>query len=141
MAPKVGQVVVHHFLWFEEQTAGLVEGRKPRPCVIIAVEPDPAGTGYKTTVLPITSRKPRADAHAVAVPPSLKRTLGLDQARDAWVIVDDANVFTWPGFDLVPQAGGGFARGLVTAGFFQQLREAVLLARGRGRPRRIDRDS
>ena len=36
--PQVGQIVDHYFLWADEEAAGQVEGRKPRPCVIIAVE-------------------------------------------------------------------------------------------------------
>ena len=52
--------------------------------------------------------------------------MGLDPARDAWVVIDDANVFVWPGFDLVPQVGGGFVRGAVTRAFFERIREAVL---------------
>jgi hypothetical protein len=36
-APKPGQVVSHHFLWAEERATRLVEGRKARPCVVLAV--------------------------------------------------------------------------------------------------------
>jgi hypothetical protein len=36
--PQVGQIVDQHFLWIDEQTAGRTEGRKARPCLIIAVE-------------------------------------------------------------------------------------------------------
>lgn len=101
-APRVGQVVEHFFLWSEEQSAGQVEGRKPRPCVIASVEA--AGGGQpRVTILPITSQPPRAGAATVAVPATLKPRLGLDPARSAWVVVDEANVFTWLGFDLVAQ--------------------------------------
>ncbi len=74
------------------------------------------------------------------MPSHLIEPMGLDPARDAWVVIDDANVFVWPGFDLVPQVGGGFVCGAVTRAFFERVREAVLAVRPRGRPRRLDRD-
>jgi hypothetical protein len=138
--PRVGQVVEHQFLWFEEAVAGQIEGRKARPCLIVAVEPRPVSDPPRVTVLPITSRKPDATSTTIAVPDPLKEVMGLDRARDAWVVIDDANTFLWPGFDLVPQTGGGFVRGAVTRAFFKHVRETVEAVRSRGRPRRIDRD-
>jgi hypothetical protein len=50
-APRVGQIVNHHFLWIDEQAAGQIEGRKARPCLIIAVEPSAAhaAPSYRTS--------------------------------------------------------------------------------------------
>ena len=138
--PKVGQIVRHHFLWSEEKAAGRTEGAKPRPCIIIAVETRSEGDAPRVTVLPIPSQAPRSDAAAVAVPGSLKTRIELDPGRPAWVVVDQANVFTWPGFDLVPLSNGSFVRGTITSGFFQQIAAAVIATRARGRPRRTDRD-
>jgi hypothetical protein len=138
--PQVGQIVDHFFLWVEEQSAGQVEGRKARPCLIIAVERDRSGAPPRVTVLPITSQKPRAGSEAIAVPDNVKARIGLDRRRSAWVEIDDANIFTWPGFDLVPQSKGAYVRGVVTRGFFLQVRNAVLLIRARGRPRSVERD-
>jgi hypothetical protein len=138
-APKVGQVIEHHFLWFEEQTAGVIEGRKSRPCLIIAVEKIPPMSSPRVTVLPITSQAPR-NATAVAVPSQLHARLGLDPSRPAWVIIDDANVFAWPGFDLVPQPDGGFVRGIASASFFEHIRRAVIAVRSSGKPRTVKRD-
>src|SRR5712691_3716818 len=137
--PQVGQIVDHHFLWAEESSAGHVEGRKARPCLVIAVE-QRKGAAPRVTVLPVTSQPPRAGTTAVAVPDDVKVRIGLARARPAWLIVDDANVFAWPGYDLVPQRDGGFVRGVVTRGFFQLVRNAVLMAHARGRPRRLERD-
>jgi hypothetical protein len=64
----------------------------------------------------------------------------LDRTRAAWVVIDDANMFTWPGFDLIPQPGGGFVRGVVTRGFFIRIRDAVLAMHAAGRPRIVRRD-
>jgi mRNA-degrading endonuclease toxin of MazEF toxin-antitoxin module len=101
--PKAGQVVQHHFLWSAEQAGGRTEAGKSRPCIIIAVEARPGADFPRVTVLPITSRAPRSGTTAIAVPDSLKAHVGLDSARPAWVVIDEANVFTWPGYDLVPQ--------------------------------------
>lgn len=139
-APRVGQIVEHSFLWFEEAAAGQTEGRKTRPCLIVAVEPRAPANPPRVTVLPITSRRPPATSTAVEVPGNLMGRMGLDPARDAWVVIDDANVFVWPGFDLVPRTGGGFVRGSVARGFFERVRDEVVALRSRGRPRRVDRD-
>jgi len=138
-APKVGQIVEHHFLWLAEHAAGQFEGRKPRPCLIIAVE-ERTGSAPRVTVLPITSQAPRGGTTALAVPRELNARMGLDPKRDGWVVIDEANIFAWPGFDLIPQPGGGFVRASVTAGFFTPVRGAVLAAQPHGRPRRIERD-
>jgi len=38
---------------------------------------------------------------AVEIPARVKDHLGLDDER-SWVILNELNVFTWPGFDLRP---------------------------------------
>ena len=139
-APRVGQIVDHHFLWVAQHAAGEVEGRKARPCLIIAVERVSESKEPRVTLLPITSQPPARGTTALAIPNDCKARMGLDRRRRAWVIIDEANCFTWPGFDLVPQSGGGFVRGVVTRGFFALVREAVLGAHARGQPRVVKRD-
>jgi PemK-like, MazF-like toxin of type II toxin-antitoxin system len=136
--PRVGQIVDHYFLWLDERKAGQVEGRKARPCLIIAVEPQQHGEP-RVTVLPITSQPPRAAANVVAIPDEVKGRVSLDRLRPAWIVIDEANMFTWPGFDLVPQPHGGFVRGVITRGLFERVLAAVL-ARAPIRPRVVDRD-
>lgn len=138
-APKVGQIIDHHFLWVDEQAAGQIEGRKSRPCLIVAVEPQEGGE-HRVTVLPITSQVPRPGAGAVAIPDNVKPRIGLDRSRPAWIILEEANIFTWPGFDLVPQPDGSFVRGVITRGLFERVRAALLAPRQRHRPRLVDRD-
>jgi hypothetical protein len=137
--PQVGQIIDHHFLWVDEQAAGQIEGRKSRPCLIVAVEPQ-EGSGHRVTVLPITSQMLRPGAGAVAIPEEVKPRLGLDRSRPAWIILEEANVFTWPGFDLVPQSDGSFVRGVITRGVFERVRTALLSSRRHHRPRLVDRD-
>ena len=100
-APKVGQIVEHYFLWLAEQAGGRVEGQKSRPCLILAVEERPH-SAPRVTLLPITSQSPRGGTSALAIPRELNTRLGLDPKRDACLVLDETNVFVWPGFDLVP---------------------------------------
>jgi hypothetical protein len=139
-APQVGQVVEHHFLWFDEAAAGRTEGRKPRPCLVVAIELPAGSIAPRVSVLPITSQTPRPGSTSIRVPDALKTRMGIDPVRDAWVVLDDANSFAWPGFDLVPQTNGTYVRGTVTASFFVQVRDTVVALRARNRPRRVDRD-
>lgn len=127
--PQVGQIIEHYFLWGSEEAAGLVEGRKARPCLIVAVEYIAQNEQPRVTVLPITSQAPRIDANAIAIPNDIKNHIGLDQRRPAWIVIGEANAFTWPGFDLVPQRDGSFVRAVVTRGFFTSVRDAMLLLR------------
>ena len=139
-APNVGQIVLHQFLWADEQASGRTEGAKARPCIVIAVESLGGGHGPRVTVLPITSQSPRSGTTAIKIPDALKTRIGLDPAQPGWVVVDNANVFTWPGFDLVPSSDDAFIRESITSGFFQQIVNAVLAVHSRGQLRRTDRD-
>lgn len=94
----------------------------------------------RVTLLPITSQIPREGTSALAIPRELNARIGLDPSRDAWVVLDEANVFAWPGFDLVPQRSGGYVRGNVTAGFFTLVRNTLMTMRARGRPKLVERD-
>lgn len=102
--PEVGLVISYSYLWKEEAGRGQVEGRKDRPCAIVLAvdQPGPEPAGHKqVAVVPITHSPPRDPNAAVEIPPRVKEHLGLDTER-SWVILDEANVFTWPGFDLRP---------------------------------------
>jgi hypothetical protein len=135
-APQAGQIVDHYFLWGDEHKQGRVEGRKARPCLIIAVARESPNSAPRVALLPITSQPPRSEQNAIAIPDDIKPRIGLDRKRPEWLILDDVNVFTWPGFDLLPQANGSFVRGVVTRGFFALVRETALSVK----PRQIERD-
>jgi len=106
--PEAGLVISYSYLWKEEEERGQIEGRKDRPCAIILAiaHPDPAAGGQKqVTVVPITHSQPHDPNVAVEIPLRVKQHLGLDSER-SWVIMDEVNVFTWPGFDLRPVRRG-----------------------------------
>ena len=123
--PEVGLVISYSYLWKEEEERGQVEGRKDRPCAIVLAvdQPGPEPPGRKqVAVVPITHSPPRDPNAAVEIPPRVKEHLGLDAER-SWVILDEVNVFTWPGFDLRPIKRGETRVdfGLLPPSFFDQL--------------------
>ena len=102
--PETGLVISYSYLWSDEAEAGHVEGRKNRPCAIVLVVLQPEGKAPLVTVAPITHNPHRDPEAAVEIPPAVKRHLGLDD-QPSWIVLDDFNVFTWPGFDLRPIPG------------------------------------
>jgi hypothetical protein len=147
--PQVGLVVSYAYLWFEESERGQVEGAKDRPCaIVLAIEGpgDPGAPLYsdvsrrkQVAVAPITHSSPRDLDAAVEIPPRVKVHLGLDSDR-SWVVLDEVNVFVWPGYDLRPIRRGEerIDYGLLPPRFFDRLiaKFSELEARGKCRRRR-----
>lgn len=103
--PEKGLVIRYAFLWSEEHEGGRDEGRKDRPCGIVVSKTDEDG-GTKVIVVPITHVPPRADQHSLELTEAEKKAAGLDDERQ-WVILEELNRFTWPGYDLrkIPETG------------------------------------
>ena len=96
--PVPAQVIRYCYLWKSEQERGQEEGNKDRPCAVVLTAQAKEG-GFVVTVLPITHTPPYDPAEAVEIPAATKDRLGLDGAR-SWVVLTEANRFTWPGPDL-----------------------------------------
>lgn len=126
--PKVGLVICYSYLWRDEAKAGLEEGRKDRPCVIVIASELVDGQTI-VTVAPITHTPPSADelAHAIELPAATKVRLGLDDER-SWAIASDLNQFVWPGVDLRPTRRGGeeVAYGFLPGTMVDALRGKIL---------------
>jgi hypothetical protein len=108
--PIVGQVINYAYLWQSEHVRGQEEGLKDRPCaviLVIAADDDEE----RVTVLPITHTPPRQPELAIEIPTATKRRLGLDDER-SWIVLTEANRFTWPGPD-VRRTGRGDAASVV----------------------------
>jgi hypothetical protein len=100
--PQPGLVISYAHLRSEEAEEGRVEGRKDRSCaIVVAVETPEPVPRKRAAVVPITHAAPSDPRVAIEIPPRVKEHLGLDGER-SWVILDEFNVFTWPGFDLRP---------------------------------------
>ena len=98
--PFPGMVVRYSFLWSSEAKTGRTEGRKDRPCVVVTTIRRAGGGRFRVRVLPIT-HSPTEESRSIAIPPKVKRHLGLD-ADSSWIVLDEANEFFWPGVDLRP---------------------------------------
>jgi hypothetical protein len=96
--PLPAQVIRYSYLWHAEDSRGQEEGVKDRPCAIVMMTENEAGAPA-VTVLPITHTPPSDRADAIEIPYVTKRRLGLDDER-SWVVLTEANRFTWPGPDL-----------------------------------------
>ena len=114
-------------MWKREADAGREEGVKDRPCaVIIAIANDEGRP--RVLVLPITHTAPQSPDEGVELPQATKARLGLDEER-SWVIVSEANEFTWPGPDLRFLPGRGpdsTAYGFLPPLVFRAIRDKFL---------------
>ena len=75
-------------------------------------------------VAPVTHTPPR-ETPGVAIPQSVKRHLGLDDAP-SWVVLTELNRFVWPGPDIRPVKGGETPLyGAITAKLFEQVKQGI----------------
>lgn len=127
--PVPGLVIRYSYLWHSEYLAGRDEGRKDRPCAIIAaIQKDESGE-TRVLVLPITHSRPDPETAAVEIPAPVKRRLRLDNGS-SWVILSEWNEFAWPGYDLrrVPGADdASVAYGPLPPGLFATIRDRFLV--------------
>jgi hypothetical protein len=130
--PLPGLVIRYSFLWSREARAGATEGRKDRPCaIVVATQPNADGE-TRVAVVPVTHAPPQDPGAAVELPASVKAALGLDLAQ-AWICLDEVNVFVWPGYDLRHVPGTQrYDYGVLPQSLFEQVRDGVVaLHRGR----------
>ena len=102
--PEPGLVIRYSYLWQSEADAGLEEGDKKRPCAIILVVLSKGEMPF-VRVLPVTHSRPHDPESAIEIPLQTKKRLGLDEEQ-SWIILDEANDFTWPGPDHRPMVNG-----------------------------------
>ncbi len=122
-------MISYSYLWAREYRRGAEEGRKDRPCAIVAARQIVEGREV-VTVVPITHMAPADPADAIEIPPALKAHLGLDDLR-SWVVVTETNDFLWPGPDLRPIQGEmplRFDYGMLPPRFFAATRDRILQA-------------
>ncbi|MBV8192831.1 MAG: type II toxin-antitoxin system PemK/MazF family toxin, partial [Alphaproteobacteria bacterium] len=138
--PEPGLVVSYAYLWHTEYQAGQEEGHKDRPCVIVLVTEQQADGKTLVTVLPITHTAPTDAASSVEIPLSIKKHLGLDDAR-SWIVVSEGNEFLWPGYDLrrLPHADR-YDYGFLPPRYFAQVVRAFVSYHRRGKRRMSSRD-
>ena len=121
--PVPGLVIRYSYLWRSEHERGREEGVKDRPCAVVLALP-----GKSIVVLPITHSPPPKDEAALEIPEQIKQRLGLDSER-SWVVLTEANLFSWPGPDLRPRVNGDLSTvvyGLLPRSFFHAVRREFL---------------
>lgn len=132
--PVPGLVIRYSYLWHREHIEGIEEGRKDRPCAIVAAIRGQVGGDLRVLVLPVTHHPPHGNEQAVEIPALVKKRLGLDDDR-SWVVVSEWNEFVWPGPDLRRVHGGDnstVAYGMLPPRLFTEIRNQVLrLARSK----------
>jgi hypothetical protein len=126
--PVPGLVVRYSYLWHREYLEGAREGRKDRPCAIVAAIRREENGETRVLVLPITHTEPDANSKSIEIPEHTKQQLGLDSAR-SWIVLTEWNEFTWPGYDLRKLAEADdatVAYGVLPKGLFEKVRAGVL---------------
>jgi hypothetical protein len=137
--PVPGLVIRYSYLWRQEQETGAEEGRKDRPCAIVAAVQVGSDGSINTLVLPITHSPPKMSETALEIPAATKSRLGLDAER-SWILIDEWNEFVWPGPDLrrVPGADDrSVAYGVLPPAFFAELSRKFLMFRAGSHARRV----
>jgi hypothetical protein len=136
--PRPGLVLCYAYLWKREFEAGLREGRKDRPVVVVLARRD-LGPSRVIYVAPVSHSAPAASHEAVEIPAAVKRHLGLDDGA-SFISATEMNVFVWPGPDLRPTyrpLSGNLDAvpchwGYLPRGLFQSLKLAIAHNRGLG---------
>lgn len=125
--PQPGLVVCYAYLWAREHGRGAEEGRKDRPCAIVAAR-QVIGGREVVTVVPITHTPPESPGDGVEIPAGLKAHLGLAEVP-SWIVVTEVNDFLWPGPDLRPRLGlvpRRFDYGMLPPRFFAHVRDCIV---------------
>lgn len=131
--PRPGQVIAYAYLRAREHRCGHEEGRKDRPCAVVAARQVIEGREV-VTVVPVTHTPPHDPADAVAIPAPLKAHLGLDEAP-TWIVVTETNDFLWPGPDIRPDV----TYGMLPPRFFAHVRDRILQAHLQRKLSRVQR--
>jgi len=124
-APEAGLVISFNYLWRREHELGRENARYPRPCAIVVAVRRASDDALITTVVPMTTKRPRGENSAIEVPLGVRRNLGLSDAS-CWIILDEANEFVWPGYDLEPNSKGEIVYGLLPRRLYERIRVGLL---------------
>lgn len=137
--PVCGLVIRYSYLWHGEYLEGREEGRKDRPCALVAAIKTDADGKTRVLVIPVTHSVPN-DSDAIEIPHAIRERLGFDAAR-SWIVFSEANEFVWPGPDLRPVPGdqATFAYGFLPPGFFGVVRDRFLAIARSGKAHRVIR--
>ncbi len=119
--PELGLIVYYSYV-FHGRSRNIGNAGKNRPCLIVAVFPDPDDplkTGL--LLLPITHSPPAAEEVGVELTADAKFAAGLD-GRPQWLLVSQGNRDTWPeDIAALPNRPGDFAYGFLPPRTFKSV--------------------
>lgn len=137
-------VLCYSYLWENEDSKGIMEGRKDRPVVVVLARRD-LGPSSVLYVAPVTHGAADNRGDGVEIPAIVKRHLGLDD-QSSFIVANEVNVFVWPGHDLRPisrprpgDEDPPCYYGYLPRGLFASLRDAFEANRRLGRARAVKR--
>lgn len=124
--PEAGLVISYSYLWKRQSRRGREEGEKGRPCVVALIV-ERSDSDKAVWVVPITHVNPNDEEISIEIPANVKAHLKLDNDR-SWIILDEVNIFNWPGPDLRPLPGrkGVFDYGHLPPKLYNQVRDKMV---------------
>lgn len=118
--PGVGEVHNYEYLFCADALNGATDGGKTRPVLVIAADPK---TG-RVVVMPISTKGEVDGRRTIAVPVDVGWAAHLPRPKESRIVIDEANIFTWTGFDLRPAPNGDSSKfGRATPGFVKAVRD------------------
>ncbi|MDR3440889.1 hypothetical protein [Telmatospirillum sp.] len=127
--PKVrpGLVFRYEYVWKRQSLTGRDVGEKDRPVCCVAVAVSTIDGSQRILIVPITTQPPDPSVPALEIPMAVKSHLGLDGDRRSWIILNEANVDSWPTPDMrqVPGKPGCFEYGVLPLKMVNMIWETV----------------
>lgn len=122
--PRPGEIIRYLYLWRHEHARGEDEGRKIRPCLVVATYRQ--GSRLRVLTVPITTRD-YSPQHSIELPQALVAELGMDdRSRVVW---NDVNEFTWVGPDVRAGGNGSIVMGAMPERIFRQVADNIVRAK------------
>ena len=115
--PKVGHVLRYVYLFKEEAARGREEGVKERFVVVVGLD----GSRYRMAAI---TTKGDGWTNVTPLPAPVAQAAGV--SPDSAVVVDEYNLFTWPGFDIRPLGKtAGYIAGRLPPSFTAKIIDAI----------------
>jgi len=119
-------VIHYRYIWLHEAQRGHEDGRKTRPCLVLAA--NETAKGYVVHLVPITTQS-FPDAQSLPMPPRVAEYLTLD-ARSI-IVTSEYNTFVWIGPDVFARSDGQTHYGQVPERLHERARTAAIAQRAK----------
>lgn len=121
--PANADVLLYEYLWRAEHARGLEDGKKVRPCLVVATYESRGA--LRVITAPFTTRD-YAPETTVEVPAAVSRHLRLDgRSRIVWT---ELNEFSWVSSDVRPGADGTPHLGKVPERLWRSVLDKIVAA-------------